>query len=94
MPITWLRKALDNLEAEARFIAAEDPQAARKIVARIMAAVALLGAQPELGRPGRLPGTRELVVSRTPYLVPYRVVGGRVVILRVFHSSRRTPARW
>ena len=51
---------------------------------------------PALGHPGRLPGTRELVVSGTPYIVPYRVSGRpeRVEILRVFHAARRLPERW
>jgi toxin ParE1/3/4 len=50
--------------------------------------------QPGLGRPGRVPGSRELIVSRTRYIVPYRVRGDTVEILRVFHSSRRLPDRW
>jgi len=50
--------------------------------------------QPGLGRPGRVPGTRELVVGHTRYIVPYRVRGQTVEVLRVFHTSRRLPDRW
>jgi plasmid stabilization system protein ParE len=94
MRVRWLRKALANLDEEAAFIAAEDPAAARPVVRRIMAAVAELPDRPGIGRPGRVPGTRELVVARTRYVIPYRVRGGVVEILRVFHTSRRLPGRW
>ncbi|MEP7056993.1 MAG: hypothetical protein ABI809_04380 [Caldimonas sp.] len=42
----------------------------------------------------RTPGTRELVVTKTRYLIPYRVRGNVVEVLRIFHTSRRTPKRW
>jgi addiction module RelE/StbE family toxin len=91
MRIRWLRQALANLDEEATFISADDPAAARIVVERILTAVARLADEPAIGRPGRVPGTRELVVGRTRYLVPYRVRGDVVEILRVFHASRRPP---
>lgn len=94
MRVRWLRQALANLDEEARVIAQDDPAAARLVVARVQAAIALLQEQPGLGRPGRVPGTRELLVPRTRYLVPYRVRGDAVEVLRVFHTSRRLPPRW
>jgi toxin ParE1/3/4 len=94
MRVRWLRKALRNLDAEASYIATDDPAAARLVVARVLAAVAALADQPGLGRPGRVPGTRELVVRKTRYIVPYRVRRETVEILRVFHASRRLPERW
>jgi toxin ParE1/3/4 len=92
--VRWLRKALRNLDAEASFISTDDPIAARRVVSRVLAAVELLAEQPGLGRPGRVPGTRELIVPKTRYIVPYRVRGDTVEILRVFHASRRLPERW
>jgi toxin ParE1/3/4 len=94
VPVRWLRKALRNLDAEASFIAQDDPAAAQLVVQRVLEAVAALEAQPALGGPGRLPDTRELVVMNTRYVVPYRVRGDTVEILRVFHTSRRLPQRW
>ena len=94
MRVEWLHKALRNLDDEATYIAADGAAAARLIVKRVLDAVALLEDQPEFGRPGRLPGTRELVVTRTRYIVPYRVKGETVEVLRVFHTSRRLPGRW
>ena len=61
---------------------------------RVLAAVDTLADQPSLGRPGRVPGTRELVVRLTRYIIPYRIRGETVEILRVFHASRRLPERW
>ncbi|HEY4069520.1 MAG TPA: type II toxin-antitoxin system RelE/ParE family toxin [Burkholderiaceae bacterium] len=94
MRVEWLRRALRNLEDEASYIATDDEAAARLVVTRILRAVAQLADQPGLGRPGRVPGTRELIVQKTRYIVPYRVSGERVEILRVFHTSRRLPPRW
>ena len=94
MQVKWLRMALRNLDAEAAYIAEDDPAAARLVVQRVLKSVALLGAQPEVGRPGRVPHTRELVVLGTRYIVPYRVRGDTVEVLRVFHTSRRLPQKW
>lgn len=94
MRLRWLRTALRNLDEEAAYIAADDPATARLLVARVLEAVNQLADQPGLGRPGRVPGTRELVVARSRYVVPYRVKRDAVEILRVFHTSRRLPKRW
>ncbi len=94
MQIRWLRKALRNLDEEATYIAADDVTAARMVVRRIFEAVGQLTVHPDAGRPGRVPGTRELIVRNTRYILPYRVRGGAIEILRVFHASRRPPKRW
>jgi toxin ParE1/3/4 len=90
--IRWLRTALKNLDDEAAYIAKDNPRAAGEIVNRILDSVEALAEHTAIGRPGRVPGTRELVVTGTPYLVPYRVKGRTVEILRVFHGSRRWPS--
>jgi len=92
--IKWLRAALRNLDDEATYIALDNEAAAQTVVARVLEAVAQLAEQPGMGRPGRVPDTRELVVLKTRYIVPYRVRGDFVSILRVFHTSRRLPKRW
>ena len=94
MRVRWLRNALRNLDDEATYIAADDVAAARLVVKRVLDAVSMLAVQPALGRPGRVPGTRELIVAKTRYIVPYRVRGEAIEILRVFHTSRRLPDRW
>ena len=94
MQIKWLRTALRNLDDEVAFIAAGDPQAARRTLPHILETIALLETQPGLGRPGRVPGTRELVVLDSRYLIPYRVSRQTIEILRVFLTSRNLPQRW
>jgi addiction module RelE/StbE family toxin len=91
MRVSWLRAALAELNAEAEYIARDNPRAAAKIVGSIAAAVDRLTKHPAMGRPGRVAGTRELVIPGTPYIIPYRVRGDFVEILRVFHAARKWP---
>ena len=91
MRLQWLRMALRKLDQEAAHIAVDDAVTARLVVKRVLDAVGLLGEQAESGRPGRVHGSRELVMLRTRFIVPYRVGGETVEILRVFHTSRRLP---
>ena len=93
MEVRWLEDALAEVAGIYRYIAADDPKAAGRIVERIRAAVRLLADLPHRGRPGRWPGTRELIIPGTPYIVPYRVKGDLIEILRVFHGARRWPDR-
>jgi toxin ParE1/3/4 len=72
-------------------IAADNPIAATRMVERIRAAVTRLAASPALGRPGRVPDTRELVIPRTPYIVPYRLKGDVVQIITILRSAQRWP---
>ena len=92
--VKWLSAARQYLDDEATYIAQDDAAAASRVVARVLDGVAQLAQQPGIGRPGRVPGTRELVVLKTRYIVPYIVNGDQVTILRVFHTSRRLPKRW
>ena len=94
MRVRWLSVALANLDAEAKYVAEENPAAAGRVVQRIFRAVDLLAKNPALGRPGRVAGTRELVAAETPYIIPYRVRGEVVEILRVFHGARKWPKRF
>ena len=91
--IRWLKRASANLEAEADYIARDRPEVAQSVLDTIARAVQLLAQYPGSGRPGRVEGTRELVVPDTPYLVPYRVRGNAVEILRVFHGARKWPKK-
>jgi toxin ParE1/3/4 len=89
--VRWLRRALRNLDEEADYIARDDPDAAARTVQRIASAIEQLTNHPASGRIGRVPGTRELVITGTAYIVPYRVRGDAVEILRVFHGARKWP---
>ena len=76
------------------YIAREDAGLAREIYAHIRERVAVLTKHPEIGRPGRVFGTRELVIEKYPYIIPYRIRDNEVHILRVFHTSRKPPRAW
>ena len=89
--VEWTRRALATLDEISDYIAKDDPNAAQRMAERVFDAVDHLLEHPAMGRMGRLPGTRELVVTGTPYLVPYRVTGDVVEILRVFHGAQRWP---
>jgi plasmid stabilization system protein ParE len=91
--ITWQRQALDDLIELQAFIGKDDPRAAARTARRIRLAVETLGSTPRIGRPGRVKGTRELVIGGTPFIVPYRLMGAEVQILRVYHAARRWPKR-
>ena len=73
------------------YIAEDNPAAARRMVARLREAAGRLSRTPQQGRPGRVPGTRELVLAGTPYIVAYRTEGGQVQILAVIHGAQRWP---
>ena len=60
----------------------------------IKAKVDALSEFPATGRPGRVPGTRELVIDRYLFIIPYRVVGDELHVLRVFHTRRKSPETW
>jgi addiction module RelE/StbE family toxin len=94
MEIVWRPMALDDLESARRYIAEHNPRAAARVLVAILASVGRLANHPEFGRLGRVAGTRELVVPRTPYIVAYAVVDDEVMILSVMHSARRWPDRF
>ena len=93
MRVIWFKRAIWDLKSAKDYITQDDPQAAQQIVQRIKDKVSLLSEQPGIGRQGRLPGTKELVVDRTPFILPYRVRDNKIEILRVLHASRRWPKK-
>ena len=89
--LEWTSPALQDLVAAGEYIAQENPQAAQRIAARVQEAVEHLREHPNLGRPGRLSDTKELVVSGTPFIVVYWIKTGAVQILRLLHHAQRWP---
>ncbi|OAG28407.1 type II toxin-antitoxin system RelE/ParE family toxin [Thermodesulfatator autotrophicus] len=89
--LKWLRLALRDLDKIASYIAKDNPTAAQKVVQRIYEVALNLRDYPALGRLGRVPGTRELIISGFPFILVYRVKGRRVEILRVLHGARKWP---
>ena len=91
MKIVWTRLALRDLDQARDYIALANPKAASDTIGRIDKALAALLAYPEMGRLGRLKGTRELVVVGTPFFVPYRIRDNRIELLGVIHGARKRP---
>jgi toxin ParE1/3/4 len=91
MPIVWLPIAVQDIIHIRTYIADKDPQSAQNIALQINKSVNRLSAMLNLGRPGRLSSTRELVVTTTPDLAVYRVQNNRVEILRVPHGRQSFP---
>lgn len=89
--VTWSPRALAHLRSLRAHIAQSNPEAAADTASTLLTAVVRLSELPNLGRPGRLAGTRELVVPGTQYIVAYRVRSGRLDILAVFHGRQKWP---
>jgi toxin ParE1/3/4 len=89
--VRWTRLAVADLDSAYRYIAADNAAAASRVIESIEKAVAVLCRHPEAGRAGRIKGTRELVVSGTPFVVAYRFRRDSIQILAVIHASRKWP---
>lgn len=91
--VIWSRRAIRHLVHLREYIGKESEQNAMLVAGRILGAVDLLQTHPEIGRPGRVAGTRELVVLSTPYVVPYRIKRDRLELLAVFHGKQLWPTK-
>lgn len=91
MKIVWTEPARQDLRGIFEYIANENPNAARRLLGEIKEQALILIDNPQIGRAGRVEGTRELVLSGTNYLLPYRVKGKQIQILAVFHGARKWP---
>ena len=91
MNVAWTEAALRDLAALRAYIARDNSAAADRQVNIIVEAAFGLAQFTHSGRTGRRAGTRELIVGRTPYLVPYRLRGDSIEILRVLHGRQHWP---
>jgi toxin ParE1/3/4 len=90
LPVVWRAVARGSLGTLIRYIAEHDPSAARRMKAIIEAAVLPLAEHPYLFRPGRVPGTRE-IVAHPNYIIVYRVTAARIEIIEVLHARQQYP---
>lgn len=92
MRVRWTEKAVADIRSLRAYIEQDKPQAAKKLVLRIISMIEEdLVLQPGMGRPGRKAGTKELVISGTPYFVSYRVKKEYLEMLRVLHGAMKWP---
>ena len=91
--LRWTIRALRRLESIGDFIAQVNPAAADSVNGRLSSATEKLRAYPALGRPGRIPGTRELVLTDIPDIIAYRVTEAKIEMLTIIHTSQRWPEK-
>jgi toxin ParE1/3/4 len=91
MFINWSTLASNDLEEIVDYILVDNPSSAFTLYETIKQAVEKLQNYPNMGRIGRISGTRELVITNTPFIVAYRLQNNTVEILRILHSSRKWP---
>lgn len=91
MRLVFAEPAARDLDAIIDYIALDNRSAAERVYRSIAAAADRLKSMPELGRAGRLPGTRELTVAALPYVIVYEVRTDVVTVLAVFHGARDLP---
>jgi plasmid stabilization system protein ParE len=90
--IEWAAQAVGQLDRAHDYIAlANSEEVAGKNTLRIVASIQQLNEFPMSGRPGRVPGTRELVISNTPVVAAYAIDRQRIVILALYHGAQRGP---
>jgi addiction module RelE/StbE family toxin len=91
--LRWTKLAERDLNRIAEYIGQDSPAAAARVVLELIDQTETsLSSHSAIGRPGRIIGTRELVIGSLPYVIPYRVRDGDIEILRVLHTSRRWPS--
>jgi addiction module RelE/StbE family toxin len=88
--IRWTLRALRRLDEIGDYSEKDNPDAAARVIARIVSAVDMLADFPATGRAGRIKGTREVVLADIPYIIPYRVAQA-IEILTVMHAHQRWP---
>jgi len=92
MRVRWLRTPRLNLDSIYAYIARDNPQAASRVIQQIVDRIDDLAANPNLdtSRSGRVAGTPELVIPPLS-IIPFRIKGGALQVIRVFHTLQRWP---
>ncbi|WP_347252094.1 type II toxin-antitoxin system RelE/ParE family toxin [Legionella sp.] len=91
MKIKFTKLATQDLHSTKEFISKDNPHAAESVICRIMESIENILAFPSIGRPGRVPHTKELVVSSTPFFIVYQVRLNTLFIVRVLHAATKWP---
>jgi toxin ParE1/3/4 len=92
--LKWTHAASGDLDSVEQYIRRANPGAAIETVREIIRHVGMLAEHPGLGRPGRVDGTRELVIAGLPYVVAYIHRDDTVTVLRVLHGAMKWPGRF
>jgi toxin ParE1/3/4 len=93
MQVIWLPKALENLKEIRKYISKHNPSSAKKVSQEIKQTVTLLKENPHIGKVSLVDGFREKQVARLPFVIPYKVLENKIIIVRVFHNKMK-PIEW
>jgi toxin ParE1/3/4 len=91
MQLRWTTAAAGDLEGIAEYLFEKSPQNAAQLIRKIYEAPAILRSYPNLGRPGKKEGTRELVIAPLPYIVIYQIMDDTLYIVRILHGAQDWP---
>ncbi|STX88387.1 type II toxin-antitoxin system RelE/ParE family toxin [Legionella feeleii] len=91
MKVKFTKLATQDLQSTKEYISEDKPSAANAIIHRVMESIENIAAFPSIGRPGRVPHTKELVISSTPLIIVYQVRRDTLFIVRVIHAARKWP---
>jgi toxin ParE1/3/4 len=91
MQLRWTTAAADDLEGIAEYLFEKSPQNAAQLIQKIYEAPSILKSYPNLGRPGKKEGTRELVIAPLPYIVVYQTRDDTLYIVRILHGAQDWP---
>ena len=94
MKLRLFPAAIRDIKELRAYVAVDDPLSAASVGARLDKAIALIAEKPHIGRPTPQRATREWTAPSLPYLIPYRIDGDAVEILRVWHTRRERPSEW
>jgi len=90
--IEWTEQAIRHLDQAHDYITlSNSEEVAARVTMHIATSVQQLATFPMSGRPGRVPGTRELVISNFPFVVAYSIEKERIVILATYHGAHQWP---
>ena len=94
MPIQWTQRARRQFLSIIDSALEDNPSAAKRVYDAITHSISRLVTFPEMGRRGRVPGTRELVITSQPYIVAYRIRGQTIDIIAILHGAQKWPERF
>lgn len=94
MKVRWTVPAPEHLKQAYHYIAERNPTSAEQTTNHIVDITEMLGKHPQVGRYGRVPGTREFAMADTPFIVVYSVSKATVFILAVYHAARKWPEQF
>ena len=87
----YTKLAIQDIRQAYAYIAEDSPQSAKAVIERVKQGINTVCVHPHLGRPGRVEGTREFIIARTPFIIVYCRHKSFLWVLNVLHTSKKYP---